>query len=57
MAKGNNRRGSQASWLAKALGAAGSSRDRGGRNIGVRSEHSRIPKGSNTKGKSGGKKY
>jgi hypothetical protein len=49
MVKGNNRSGSDASRRAAALAAKGvTQKDRGGKNIGAKDEHSRVVKGNAT---------
>lgn len=49
MPKGTNRSGSDASKRHGALAKKGEKvKDRGGRNLGVGAEHSRIPKGNRT---------
>jgi len=49
MTKGSNRKGSDASKRIKTLLEKGAKvKDRGGRNLGVSDEHSRIAKGNRT---------
>ena len=49
MAKGNNRSGSDTSRRAAALAKKGVKQsDRGGKNVGVKDEHSRVAKGNAT---------
>lgn len=49
MTKGKNRSGSDKSKRDQALASKGQKpSDRGGKNIGVKDEHSRIPKGNRT---------